>query len=80
MAEEGQVLDLMAALQASVERSRKKREGDDSSVDAGDSTDAEENAKPAAESQTDDEETQAEAPAAKTTARKTTSRAPRKAG
>ena len=80
VAEEGQVLDLMAALQASVERSRKKREGDEVGADAGDSTDAEESAKPAAESQTDDEEPQAEAPAAKTTARKTTSRAPRKAG
>lgn len=80
VAEEGQVLDLMAALQASVERSRKKREGDDVGADAGDSTDAAESAKPAAESQTDDEEPQAEAPAAKTTARKTTSRAPRKAG
>ena len=75
-AEEGQVLDLMAALQASVERSRAKRgKGEDVEV------------KPAAEEASDgesdegsDTDVEAPAPARKAPARKSSTRSPRKAG
>lgn len=87
VAEEGQVLDLMAALQASVERSRKRREGDDAGSDTAGAADADgagdaAGVATAEEGKTNsgDDKPESEVPAVKATARKSPSRAPRKAG
>lgn len=82
-AEEGQVLDLMAALQASVERSRKKRGGEASDATNDDAEESKAEGAGTAETRAarkDDDEPEPESPAPKATARKATSRAPRKAG
>ena len=83
VAEEGQVLDLMAALQASVERSRKKRGAD--SADAADAADADgESVAEGSDDESEEPEAEAAAPARKAPARKAparkTTRTPRKAG
>lgn len=87
VAEEGQVLDLMAALQASVERSRQKRGGADGDAhEATGESDAESSGdEAAAEAEPEAPATARKAPARKAPARKaparkTTSRTPRKAG
>ena len=84
VAEEGQVLDLMAALQASVERSRQKRGGADGAPEEASGESA---AKSSGEDSTGEGDagpeapaTARKAPARKAPARKTTSRTPRKAG
>ena len=76
VAEEGQVLDLMAALQASVERSRKKRGADSADASAGDGVEESD------EESAEGSETDVEAPAVarKAPARKSSTRSPRKAG
>jgi DNA end-binding protein Ku len=71
--DDGQVLDLMAALQASVERTRKERGGSESK---------EEKKSVAADSQSDGDEPEPDEPktSGRRTAKKTTSRPRRKAG